>query len=77
MTDEPVEVSIEHELIPAPSKTRRAIPTPIQICTIGNNSTFLRWNTFPCSTAVYLLLFELCHSAPARSCPIFQRRFLW
>ncbi len=42
-----------------------------------NNSTFLRWNTFPCSTAVYLLLFDLCHSAPARSCPIFQRRILW
>ena len=33
MTDEPVEVSIEHELIPAPSKTRRAIPTPIQMKT--------------------------------------------
>ena len=31
MTDEPVEVRIEHELIPAPSKTRRAIPTPIQM----------------------------------------------
>ena len=29
------------------------------------------------SAALYLLLFELCHSAPARSCPIFQRRFLW
>ena len=33
MTVEPVEVSIEHELIPAPSKTRRAIPTPIQMKT--------------------------------------------
>ena len=33
MTDEPVEVSIEHELIPAPSKTRRAIPTTIQMKT--------------------------------------------
>ena len=33
MTDETVEVSIDHELIPAPSKTRRAIPTPIQMKT--------------------------------------------
>lgn len=44
---------------------------------LGNNSTFLRRNTLSCSAAVYLLLFELCHSAPARSYPIFQRRFLW
>ena len=41
-----------------------------------NNSTFLRRSIFRHSAALYLLLFELCHSAPARSCPIFQRRFL-
>ena len=47
-----------------------------EICTIINNSTFLRRSIFRHSAALYLLLFELCHSAPARSCPIFQRRFL-
>ena len=41
-----------------------------------NNSTFLRRSILRHSAALYLLLFELCHSAPARSCPIFQRRFL-
>ena len=46
------------------------------ICTIINNSTFLRRSILRHSAALYLLLFELCHSAPARSCPIFQRRFL-